>query len=285
MTIYGLGGCGKSALAIEFAYRALERHARLVFWVPAISQESFELAYHEIGVRLHIPGLSDDNADVKELVQQALNSEAVDDWLLIVDNADDYGVLSDKLHNGLKASRLEDFLPRSDRGAILFTTRSRKVAGHLAQSSVLRLSDISKEEARQLLTQQTTEQTLRSSDTTIDELLETLTCLPLAIVQAAAFMNNNDVSASDYLTLFQDADTQAELCHESFVDSSRYAEVDNTIAKTWHVSFDQMRKQDPLAAEYLSFMACIDRVNILRSLLPPGRSKVQHAKALVTLTG
>jgi hypothetical protein len=30
-TIYGLGGCGKSALAIEFAYRALATRARLVF--------------------------------------------------------------------------------------------------------------------------------------------------------------------------------------------------------------------------------------------------------------
>ena len=94
MTIYGLGGCGKSALAVEFAYRALARHARrLVFWVPAISRESFELAYREIGVRLCIPGISDDNADIKKLVKESLASERFGDWLMIVDNADDPRVL------------------------------------------------------------------------------------------------------------------------------------------------------------------------------------------------
>jgi KaiC/GvpD/RAD55 family RecA-like ATPase len=63
MTIYGLGGCGKSALAIEFAYRALaQRAGRLVVWVPATSRESFELAYREIGIRLRVPGITDDSA-------------------------------------------------------------------------------------------------------------------------------------------------------------------------------------------------------------------------------
>ncbi|KAF2621980.1 kinesin light chain 1 [Macroventuria anomochaeta] len=284
-TIYGLGGCGKSALAIEFAYRALATRARLLFWVPAISQESFELAYREIGVRLRIPGIADDNADVKKLVQETLSSEGADDWLMIVDNVDDHEVLLSKTNSGSKPTRLSDYLPRSDRGAILFTTRSRKVAGALTPSSVLRLDDMSKGEARQLLTQQTTEQALCGDETAVDELLETLTCLPLAIVQAAAFMNTNDVSVSGYLALFRDADAQAELFNECFADPSRYAELDSTIAKTWHISFDQVRKQDPLAAEYLSFMSCIDRVNIPQLLLPPGASMVQQTKALGTLTG
>ena len=61
--------------------------------------------------------------------------------------------------------------------------------------------------------------------------------------------------------------------------------MDSTIAKTWHISFDQIRKQDQLAADYLSFMACIDRINIPQSLFPPGRSLVQQVKALGTLTG
>lgn len=284
-TVYGLGGCGKSALAIEFAHRALATHARLVFWVPAISQESFELAYREIGARLHIPGIADKNADVKKLVRETLSSECADDWLMVVDNADDYEVLLSKTNSDSKPTQLSDYLPRSDRGAILFTTRSRKVAAALTPSSVLRLDDMSQAEARQLLTQQTSEQTLCSNKTAIDELLETLAYLPLAIVQAAAFMSTNDVSVSDYLVLLRDTDARGELFNEKFTDHSRYMELDSTIAKTWHISFDQIRKQDPLAAEYLSFMACIDRINIPQSLLPPGASMVQQMKALGTLTG
>lgn len=155
----------------------------------------------------------------------------------------------------------------------------------MTPSSVLRLSDMSKGEARQLLRQRTTEQALCDDETAVDELLEALTCLPLAIVQAAAFMSTNDVTVSDYLALFRGIEAQAELFSEGFADPSRHDDLDSTIAKTWHISFDQIRKQDPLAAEYLSFMACIDRVNIPKSLLPPGASMIQQTKALGTLTG
>ena len=148
----------------------------------------------------------------------------------------------------------------------------------MTPSSVLRLSDMSKGEARQLLRQRTTEQALCDDETAVDELLEALTCLPLAIVQAAAFMSTTCVS---HLV----STLNAELFNEGFADPSRYEELDSTIAKTWHISFDQIRKQDPLAAEYLSFMACIDRVNIPKSLLPPGASMIQQTKALGTLTG
>jgi hypothetical protein len=80
MTIYGLGGCGKSALALEFAYRAIARDAGyLVFWAPAISPESFKLAYREIGTLLRVPGITDDNADFKQLVKQILSSGSLGD--------------------------------------------------------------------------------------------------------------------------------------------------------------------------------------------------------------
>ncbi|KAH8704321.1 kinesin light chain 1 [Phaeosphaeriaceae sp. PMI808] len=285
-TIYGLGGCGKSALALELAYRALERHARrLVFWVPAISQESFELAYREIGIRLRIPGTTDDNADIIKLVKEALSSGSLSNWLMIVDNADDLGVLSGSTNSDLKSARLADCLPYSNRGTILFTTRSRKVAGELTPSSVLELKDMNRAEAGQLLARRITKQALLSDEVAVNELLEVLTCLPLAIVQAAAFINNNDISVSEYISLFQHTGTEAELFSEHFEDPSRCQEMDSTIAKTWHISFEQIRRQDRLAAEYLSFMACIDRINITQSLLPPGGSLVQQVKALGTLTG
>ncbi|KAF1941895.1 HET-domain-containing protein [Clathrospora elynae] len=286
MTIYGLGGCGKSALALEFAYRALVQHARqMVFWVPAISQESFELAYHEIGVRLGVPGITEDNADIRKLVKDALSSGSLGDWLMIVDNADDSGVLLGTTDNNPMSARLSDCLPHSNRGTILFTTRSRKVAGELTPNSVLELNDMSKAEARQLLARRLTKQGLLDDEIAVDELLEKLTYLPLAIVQAAAFISNNDISVSGYISLFRHTGTETELFSERFEDPSRYREIDSTIAKTWHISFDQIRRQDQLAAEYLSFMACIDRIDIPQSLLPPRGSLVQQVKALGTLVG
>ncbi|KAH7061027.1 kinesin light chain 1, partial [Paraphoma chrysanthemicola] len=286
MTIYGLGGCGKSALALEFAYRALVRHARqMVFWVPAISQESFELAYREIGVRLGVPGITEDNADIRMLVKNALSSESLGDWLMVVDNADDSGVLLGTTDNDAMSTRLSDYLPHSSNGTILFTTRSRKVARDLTPNSVLELNDMSEAEAKQLLARRLTKRALLDDETAVDELLAILTYLPLAIAQAAAFINNNNVSVSGYISLFQHTGTGSELFSERFEDPSRYREMDSTVAKTWHISFDQIQRQDRLAADYLSFMACIDRVDIPQSLLPPGNSLVQQVKALGTLAG
>jgi tetratricopeptide (TPR) repeat protein len=286
VTVYGLGGCGKSALAIEFAYRTIVRNAKhLVFWVPAISQESFELAYREIGIRLCIPGIADDNVDVKKLVNRALSAESLGNWLMIVDNADDPAVLLRTTTPGTVPARLADYLPHSNRGAILFTTRNRKTAGDLTPSNALELEDMSKAEAEQLLSQRVTKQVLLCDKIAVDELLKLLTYLPLAIVQAAAFMDKTSLPAPHYLSLFQQAGTKIELFSERFEDVSRYCNLDSTIAKTWHISFDQIRRQDPLAAEYLSLIACFDRIEIPQSLFAFKGSLIQQVKALGTLIG
>jgi tetratricopeptide (TPR) repeat protein len=140
-------------------------------------------------------------------------------------------------------------------------------------------------EAKQLMARRIIKGTLLDDQSATNELLELLTYLPLAIVQAVAFINSNQVSISDYVSLFKRVDTEVEILNERFEDTSRYQETESTIAKTWQISFDQILKQDPLAAGYLSFMACIDRINIPQSLLPVEGTAVQRLKALGTLTG
>ncbi|KAH7380407.1 kinesin light chain 1 [Phaeosphaeria sp. MPI-PUGE-AT-0046c] len=286
IAVYGLGGCGKSALAVEFAYRTIERHTgHLVFWVPAVSQESFELAYREIGSRLRLPGLTEENCDVKKLVNQALSAESIGNWVMIVDNADDPTVLLRATNDAsVPTSQWADYLPHSNRGSILFTTRSRKIAGYFTPSGIIELEDMSKADAEHLLAQRVTKQIMIHDKGAVGKLLELLTYLPLAIVQAAAFINNNGISATEYLSLFQQS-TEMELFSEQFNDTSRYRELDSTIAKTWHISFEQIRKKDPLAAEYLSMIACFDRINIPQSLFAGKGSPIQQVKALGTLTG
>jgi tetratricopeptide (TPR) repeat protein len=286
MSIYGLGGGGKTAVALELAYRMMAKHYPfLVLWVPAISRETFEIAYREIGILLRIPGITDDSADVKKLVKNSLNSGDFGDWLMVVDNADDLSVLLDSTNDDPRAGRLYDYLPRSDRGSIVFTTRDRKAAERLTQRSVLELADMTKAEAKQLMARRIIKATLLDDQSATNELLELLTYLPLAIVQAVAFINSNQVLISDYVSLFKRVDTEVEILSERFEDPNRYQETENTIARTWQISFDQILKQDQLAASYLSFMACIDRINIPQSLLPVEGTVVQRLKALGTLTG
>ncbi|RMZ69775.1 kinesin light chain 1 [Pyrenophora seminiperda CCB06] len=282
MTLHGIGGCGKSELALELAYRALAKRTRqFVFWVSALSRESFELAYREIGIRLRIPEISNDNADVKRLVEKTLSSGKLGSWLMIVDNADD---LKTMLQVGDDAAPLTDFIPRSNEGSVLFITRQKETANDLTQRRVYQLEEMGKYEAKQLLSWRTTRQALLYNEVAVDELLETLTCLPLAIVQAAAYINQNNMSVSEYVSLLQNTGRKSKLFGKQSNDSGKYRAMPSTIAKTWYISFRQIRKQDALAAEYLSFMACVHRIGIPQSLLPPGGSVGQQTEAIKTLT-
>ncbi|KAI1839654.1 hypothetical protein JX266_014134, partial [Neoarthrinium moseri] len=73
--VEGLGGVGKTQLALEVAYRIRrESPACSVFWVSAVSAATLENGYRDIGSALELPGLGDDKADVKGLVKAALGS-------------------------------------------------------------------------------------------------------------------------------------------------------------------------------------------------------------------
>lgn len=88
-SIHGLGGIGKSRLALELAFRKKAEHPQYsVFWVEASERLTFERDALEIGKKLCIPGIENANADVKTLFKQRLSNQTMDKWLLIVDNAD-----------------------------------------------------------------------------------------------------------------------------------------------------------------------------------------------------
>ncbi|KAI8930900.1 hypothetical protein NX059_011915 [Plenodomus lindquistii] len=287
LAVYGLGGCGKTALALECAYRTREQQpTRDIIWVPAFNRESFEQAYQEIATLLHIPNPGG-KADIKELVKTRLSNERSGRWLMIVDNADDDSVLFGPLQEGDGAKRLVDFLPRSSKGSIVFTTRTRAAAVKLAQSNVIALDKLNREEATDLLKTRllSEHQQELQDEATVDEFLTMLAFFALAIVQAAAFMNTNGITLSGYISFFKSSEQDAtDLLSEEFEDQGRYRDNKNPVATTLYISFEAIQEQNPLAAEYLSFMACVDSYDIPITMLPAVGSKLEQTKAIGMLT-
>ena len=276
LAVYGLGGMGKTQIALKLAYRTREKYPDCsVFWISATNAKSLQQAFTDIGQQLGIPSIEDEKADVKKLVQRHLSQESAGRWLLIVDNIDDMGMWNNELRG---------YLPGSRQGCVVCTTRNRKIAVKIAAVNVMEVREMDGEVGMQLLTKSLIDQELLTRDQDARKLLEELTFLPLAIVQAAAYINENGIVLSDYLSLLDEQEQDViELLSEDFEDNGRYQDVKNPVATTWLISFEHIQRLDPLAAEYLSFMSCVVPKDIPQSLLPPGPSRKKETEAVGTL--
>ncbi|KAH7336155.1 hypothetical protein BKA65DRAFT_527080 [Rhexocercosporidium sp. MPI-PUGE-AT-0058] len=273
--IVGLGGVGKTQLALELAYQIRDKYRSCsVIWIPATNVESLHQAYLDVARQLGIAGCEDMQADVKRLVKDYLSKESTGQWLLVFDNADDLSMWTSQVGSEPGFERLIDYLPKSKRGCVLFTSRDRKTAAKLAQQNVIQLTEMGEEVAMQLLQKCLIDPGLVENRSVTKTLLRELTYLPLAIVQAAAYINENGIAFAEYLSLLADQEEEViELLSEEFEDHGRYRNVKNP----------QIQHRDPLAADYLSFMCCIDPKDIPRSLLPPGPSRKKEIDAIGTL--
>ncbi|GAB1199720.1 hypothetical protein APSETT444_009077 [Aspergillus pseudonomiae] len=277
VAICGLGGVGKTQIALELVYRMRKRDPECsIFWVTCTSYESVEHAYMSIASKLGMADIKP--AEVKEKVKSYLSQESAGKWLLLFDNADDMEMWGkDNTNNPV----LTDFLPQSEQGHILFTTRSRKVAVKLASSHVITIPEPDTEIAIKILQNSLIEKTLLTDRATAITLLEQLAFLPLAITQAAAYINENSIGLSDYIILLKDQEPGViELLSENFGDEGRYKETQNPVALTWFISFQQIQQSNKLAADYLAFMACINPRNIPQSLLPQPNSIKKRIDAI-----
>jgi hypothetical protein len=128
--VIGLGGIGKTQVVLSFPYAVMEQQRDVsIFWVPAVSAETFEHTMGEIAKELGIRTVADKSEDVKEVVKAYLSGPQASKWLLIIDNADDMRVVEELL----------PYLPHSAVGSVIFTTRMTAVAQQLVGSNTIEL--------------------------------------------------------------------------------------------------------------------------------------------------
>ncbi|KAH9436474.1 hypothetical protein MCOR02_000148 [Pyricularia oryzae] len=278
IALSGLGGVGKTQLALEIAFWVKDNMPGWsVFWIQALSMASFEKSCREIAKLLSPNWVEQD--DARELVKKHLNSVAAGHWLLVVDNIDDE-TLSGRGEEGIR-----DFIPRSDRGQVLFTTRYRRIAHQLAQNEIINLEQMNQDEAKELLSNSLVTKPPEDAEQTVFELLEFLTYLPLAIVQAASYMNVTTASVSQYIHLLRNTPgDMTKLLETEWEDDSRDPKQTHAIISTWAVSFEQIRKSMG-AAKLLSFIAHIEFKAIPPSILPSVGLESEQSMALGVLCG
>ena len=283
ISIVGLGGTGKTQVALQFAHMVKETHPEFsIFWLPALSMASFEQACVDIARALHIPLAAGEEGAARELVKQHLSTRQAGRWLLVLDNADDTSILFGKG----QSKGIIDYLPESEGCVTVYTTRTQEVAVSLTHSDVLELGAMSQPDAADFLEKSLIEKELLDDGATTRKLLDELAYLPLAIRQAAAYLNMNKMPITKYLRLLRSTEQEAVgLINKEFLDDTRYRGSANAVATTWVVSFNQLKTRDAAAADLLAFMSCIEWKAIPRAILPKVRPKHRMEEALGTLRG
>lgn len=268
--LVGLGGVGKSQLGIEYAYQIRDaKKDSWVFWVHAGTKARVEEGFRAIADAVELPGRHKPKADVKQLLHAWLSNEKNGKWLMILDSADDQDVFFGKDGSGGSSQPLASYLPQSANGSILITTRDHAFAFRLTgdYKSVIKVGPMEPSEAFSFL-----EKKLGPiPDASLGaQLVEELDCIPLAINQAASYIQVRAprCTIAKYLVEFRESEKKSAklLAHDS-AELRRDGSASNAIMKTWQISFDHIREKQPSAADLLSLMSFFDRQSIPEAAL------------------
>ncbi len=200
---------------------------------------------------------------------------------MVLDNADDLDMFFTKPTSTVADSErtvsLIDYLPQSSQGLMLITTRDTRMGERLAgRNTSIPVNPMSPSEAQDLLRSRL-KRPDSGDDDNLEILINALQHIPLALTQAAAFISENNLALIEYLEMLRtdDSDLQ-DLLDEDLGDLRRDSESQNSVIRTWKLSFDLISKQKPRAAEMLSLIAVLDRQGIPKSLLRNNKDRNVH---------
>ena len=234
-----------------------------MFWVYGADKAAFEESYRALADVLTLPRRHEPGVSVLALVRDWLQRDDVHPWFMIVDNADDGQVFFSE------DDSFASYLPKSTNGKVLVTSRSLDAAQRLVGNTkdIYRIPNMAEDQALELM-QSLLEDKLNEDEA--GELVRALDCVPLAVKQAAAYINHRSprVTAKSYLEDFYKSEKRRDnLLRSDKGDLDRQTGVSNSVVVTWQVTFKQIRDEHPSAANLLSLMSQFQAQNIPEFML------------------
>ena len=244
VVLCGLGGAGKTSVAVEYACRHLDQ-ARVAWQFPAEDATVLAAGFGELAAQLGARGLADPRDPVTSVHTVLARFPAP--WLLIFDNAADMASVG-------------AFLPPAGPGRVLITSQNPNWPGPVLDVPVL-----DPDVAADFLVSRTGDPDRQAGR----DLADVLGCLPLALEQAAAYLQAIGVSLAGYLALFRQR-------RAGLLARGEPAGYSKTVASTWALAFERLQQTEPGAVGLLRLLAfCAPEAVPLRLLLHPrpGRTR------------
>jgi len=272
--VHGLGGCGKTTVALEVAYRAQLRGAE-VWWIAAVEQDGLVAGLRTVGRRVGVTDAELNRGDVCDVLWERLNARP-EPWLLVLDNADDPRIL-----NGPAASLSEGsgwLRPvESPSGQVLVTSRDGAESSWGSWCIRHRLPVLPVDEAAKVLLDRAGH--LAGSDDEARALADRLGGLPLALRIAGSYLAQAAAVPAAFaepglirtFRQYRDALDAGDLdavFRAPGTGQPSQDEARRLIGRTWDLSLDLLdARQLPEARRLLRLLACFADAPIPYELL------------------
>ena len=238
VSLCGLGGAGKTSAAVEYSYRHVDE-VGVAWQFPAEVATVLAAGFAELAAQLGARSLADIRDPVASV--HAVLARFPVPWLLIFDNAADMASVA-------------AFLPPAGPGRVLITSQNPSWPGQ-----VLEVPMLDPDVAASFLVSRTGDPDRQAAR----ELAEMLGGLPLALEQAAAYIQASAGTLAGYLALFRQR-------RPEMLTRGEPTGYNKTVASTWGLAFDCIQQTEPSAAGLLRLMAfCAPEAIPLRLLLQP----------------
>ena len=236
--LHGLGGVGKTQIALEYVYRFASDYS-LVWWLPSEEPAALSSTYAALAVELGLAPADAPIKDVLPLLRKHLEHNG--GWLLVFDNAEN-------------PSAIDAYIPRAAAGRVIVTSRHDT----WPPARAIDVDIFQRPESIDFLLRRA-----RSTDRDgANAVADALGDLPLALEQAAAYVTETAVSFKKYLEYFGKRKRgllKSGLARQDYKD---------TVWTTWQVSIDAAKSESRAAPDLMNLIAFLGPDSIPRTLIP-----------------
>ncbi|KAJ9144548.1 Tetratricopeptide repeat-containing [Pleurostoma richardsiae] len=249
MALFGMGGVGKTQVALQYAYQNLDQFD-VILWIAAENAIAIGQSCRLIAEEL---GLLDSGDETKD---SAAATWKIKNWLgttkspclVIFDNADDLVAL-------------KTAWPRAFNGSVLLTTRDFTVATSLT-AQYLQIEALGNDEGSKMLLKAVDLEDASEEDAKHAVVIsETFGGLPLALTQIGGFITQRKLSVQDFLPLYER--------YSAKIDARKTpgSDYEYTLSTVWDISFEKLPKD---SAHLLSLLSFFDPDSISEDILLHG---------------
>lgn len=208
------------------------------------------------------------------MVKRSLSNEHFGKWLMVVDNYDDELVFECSQASSASALAsprgLSSHLPVSQNGSIVLTSRnSRLVRGTVEhESDIIHVGPVEPMEGTILVRKKLLEQNVCAEH--VSQLAHELDYIPMALAQACALMNaaRPGLKLSQYIQEIPRSNSdRVKIIERAQQDVRHHGGNSVSILKTWHISFEYLRRTRTTAADLLALMSMYNPEAIQEELL------------------